>query len=772
MMKAKLDLHQVDDLSRYAANLSESALNYQQMGDDNNVLKLYEEALQITLEIQGKTHRNYADRLTKLGGYYFGKGMLDRALEYYQEAASVLEISLTKEHEDYAAALQNQAKVFIQNGALKNAEELLENALEITKKSIGEDHPDYGSQLSDLALLYRKSNENEKAIQILEEALLNTKTALGKNHVRYGEIHGLIAGTYREMGNHEKALPALIEENNNRLFQINQRFDQLSNRLQLSFLNKLNPGFFRLQSIALDQKEMSELNQLSFSNSLLTNQLLLSNRKNLLQSLRSHKNSDIREKFEQWTDLNQILTHQYELPANSRIPTLDSIENLSEEIEIWLAGNVKEFREARDIVNGSDVIGKLDPGEAAIEFSHFPYYNGDEKTEVVKYVAYILRPEYKQPRLVYLFDEEELNIVVAPKGRRQADYVSALYGYESRGARRVEADAKSLYELIWQPLDSLLNGVKTIYYAPTGMLHRINIGAIQLDLDFALADQYNWHQVGSIRNLVHTEAKSENSQKTATLFGGINYELDTTNTGDILAAVENITQTEPTTRGGDAWRALTWTGREVDEINTILTEAGYQVELYKEFDAEEEQFKSFGQTTKLSPRIIHLSTHGYFFEDPGSDAGKAREGVSSTQISEHPMIRSGLILAQGNYFWTLNQPLPGKKENGILNALEISQLDLSGTELVVLSACETNLGEIQGNEGVYGLQRAFKIAGVRYMIMSLWEVKDRQTKQLMTKFYDNLAEGLSIREAFKGAQDDMRENYGDAYYWAGFVLIE
>jgi CHAT domain-containing protein len=137
------------------------------------------------------------------------------------------------------------------------------------------------------------------------------------------------------------------------------------------------------------------------------------------------------------------------------------------------------------------------------------------------------------------------------------------------------------------------------------------------------------------------------------------------------------------------------------------------------------------------------------------------------------MIRSGLILAGGNYAWNTGKPYREDMEDGILTAYEISQMNLSSTELVVLSACETGLGDIQGNEGVYGLQRAFKIAGAKYLIMSLWQVPDYQTQELMTTFYSKWLEGrMAIPEAFRAAQKEMREKYRNPYFWAGFVLVE
>lgn len=134
------------------------------------------------------------------------------------------------------------------------------------------------------------------------------------------------------------------------------------------------------------------------------------------------------------------------------------------------------------------------------------------------------------------------------------------------------------------------------------------------------------------------------------------------------------------------------------------------------------------------------------------------------------MFRSGLALAGANHAWKGKAAIPGK-EDGILTAYEISQMDLSNTDLVVLSACETALGDLQGNEGVIGLQRAFKMAGVKQLILSLWKVPDKETVELMTLFYKNWTRGQPTREALRSAQLEMRKKYSP-YYWAAFVLVE
>jgi CHAT domain-containing protein len=344
-----------------------------------------------------------------------------------------------------------------------------------------------------------------------------------------------------------------------------------------------------------------------------------------------------------------------------------------------------------------------------------------------------------------------------------------------------------LYDLIWKPLEAELSEVKTIYYSPSGLLHRINIDAIPVSEMETIADKYQLITLNSTRQLViPTQIKNANND--AILFGGIQFEPDSTihNNEPLLASRSrgelSFTSVDSTLRGG-TWNYLAGTEREVNAIDKIMQNSGINPSLKKGYEATEETFKHIGINNAPSPRILHIATHGYFFPDPKSTTKNTELNIEHEfvfKISDHPMLRSGLIMAGGNAAWQGNQTLEGR-EDGILTAYEISQMNLSNTELVVLSACETGLGEIQGNEGVYGLQRAFKIAGAKYLIMSLWQVPDKQTSLLMTTFYKKWleAEGpdkggnkMNIPDAFHAAQKQLRDNGLDPYNWAGFVLVE
>ena len=172
-----------------------------------------------------------------------------------------------------------------------------------------------------------------------------------------------------------------------------------------------------------------------------------------------------------------------------------------------------------------------------------------------------------------------------------------------------------------------------------------------------------------------------------------------------------------------------------------------------------------------SSSILHIATHGFYLDEKGA----ARSNPSLLTVEEndshtYPLRRCGLILSGGQHAW-LGESLPNDVEDGILTGEEIAGMDLSGTDLVVLSACQTGLGDID-REGVYGLQRGFKIAGAGTIIMSLWEVNDEATELMMTKFYSNLTSGKSKRDSFDAAISAVKAKFESPEYWAAFIMLD
>ena len=450
------------------------------------------------------------------------------------------------------------------------------------------------------------------------------------------------------------------------------------------------------------------------------------------------------------------------------------IEALEKELARIIAG----YADSKRQVYWRDVQSALKPGEVAVEFVHSSFYRA-QKTDSTFYAALLLRPGNMPPLFTVLFEEAEMDNLLMTQGERKADYANQLYATSDRGAIEITNPKRSLYSLIWKPFEKNLEGVHTIYCSNDGLLHRLNLGAIPYNKDQTFSDKYRLVELGSTRQLaLHSEL--QNLGHDAVLYGGLNYEPDTSkiqsqmqDSAPLLVEL-SFDRVDRNLLSG-SWNYLEGTDKEVKTIHKLLTASGNSVVMRNGNDGTEESFKAMG-VSNPSPRILHIATHGYFFPDHAGDEFSFGSSSYNAQpvfkTSDHPMLRSGLILSGGNGGW-LGKSNGNGQADGVVTAYEISQMNLSNTELVVLSACETGLGEIQGNEGVYGLQRAFKIAGVKYLIMSLWQVPDKQTSLLMTTFYKKwLEEKMSIPDAFHAAQKELREIGLDPYQWAGFVLLE
>ena len=205
---------------------------------------------------------------------------------------------------------------------------------------------------------------------------------------------------------------------------------------------------------------------------------------------------------------------------------------------------------------------------------------------------------------------------------------------------------------------------------------------------------------------------------------------------------------------------------EVRNISEIMQKNKWEVSSYTGNNAVEANVKNVN-----SPTVLHVATHGYFFNDVMLKKNKSNRTLDddSKKAIKNPLLRSGLLFAGAKN--TLNGNPPKNGDNGLLTAYEASFMNLRGTDLVVLSACETARGEIKNGEGVYGLQRAMQQAGAKNIIMSMWKVNDKVTQEFMTMFYDSWLSGSTKREAFKSTQQKIKEIYKHPYYWGAFVMI-
>ena len=427
---------------------------------------------------------------------------------------------------------------------------------------------------------------------------------------------------------------------------------------------------------------------------------------------------------------------------------------MSNQWEQKLVLNSKSFANEMNINHWQTIKEGLKRHDAAIEFMHFTNSKG-----IKQYIAILILPHNDAPVVVELFSEETLqDLLSRTKNENDLSYISSVYDQD-------EESSNSLYNLVWSSIEPLLNNTQVVYFVPTGLLYKISFQSIKNNNGALISDQYDLIQMNSTNQIV-TDGNTIR-HNSIVMYGGVNYDYEIREDNKILSPTEVKTTVSNTSRSGliDRFHYLPGTMREVETLEEILSVESAEIDVRSGNLATESDFKSLSGN---SPNVIHISTHGFFFPDDLGTSKKVDKG-GIFRSTDNPLLRSGLAFSGANYAWKHGSN-PHEEEDGILTAYEISNLDLSNTDLVVLSACETGLGKVYGSEGVFGLQRAFKMAGVKNVIMSLWQVNDYHTTELMEMFYENWMEGHTVRKALKLAQQTMSKIY-PTYYWGAFVIV-
>lgn len=499
----------------------------------------------------------------------------------------------------------------------------------------------------------------------------------------------------------------------------------------------------------------------AYDNTLFCKNLLVNSSRLIDRFVESSNDAGLKKKFADYNDLKSQLAYKSKTEmsrdslASKIVDTERSILDSAGNFGQWLRDEAKKWK---------DVQAALGKDEIAIEFCYAPrmYKYPDVQPY---YGAFIIRRDFDSPKLVSL---EKVDVVegVLDCENRDEVFVNELYSQDKSSA---------LYTMLWDKLRPYLNGIKTVYYSPAGALSNVNFDVLQSKDGKMLNDEYNMRRVSSTASVADVKAYGQ-AFHDAVLYGNVKYDEAATGMADASAAYGSFTGTainhELALRSENdrsKWGAIPSTKTEIDSIGAMLSRKGVKVSAFEGSSANEESFKALSGN---SPEIIHLATHGFVIDTPKRAEGN--KFVASTSVyspKDSYMMWTGLMLAGGNNIWQGNFNLKNV-EDGILTADEISRLDLGNTKLVVLSACETARGKIDPVDGVYGLQRAFKMAGAGTVVMSLWKVQDDATSMLMTRFYKYLTDGVEKHKALWKAMMDVREKYKDPYYWAGFVMLD
>ena len=740
---------------------------YAAIGQEDKSTDCLERSYQLTKQLYGESHPLTLTSHNNLALSYYNRLELDLADSLLAQALRIADAAEVPHTRTQSILLESRGKVHTKAGRYRLAKQAFHQSLELRREYLPPGHPDIASVLRGLGILLYDTGHDTAADSAFRQALQILQETTGINHHLYIQTLSNLGMVQRRSGQIEEAIATLTEVN--RLDRRSQtRATRYLSEAELEkYLTLFSARRNSLVSFVGEHPAYPQLTALAYDNALFHKGFLLHFTTTLQGLAKRHPES--RSLINDLKACHRRLAAEYSREQPDSI-LLEKWQTEAHHLEKNLVRQVQGYQSSARQVSWQEVRDHLQPGQAALEFIRYTS-SPDTGRKVVHYAALLLSGTDTTPRWIPLCTEDALTALFPTQGGRRADYVNDLYTYRDRGLHPDQSATSSLYNLVWEPVQKhLTEDVREVIYAPTGYLHRINLGAIPTSRSTVVMDQVQMTVVNSTRSLVELlPADREHLGHTAELYGGIHFTAGESTPEDPVADRGTHTEIQ---REARPWPALPWTEDETRTILHQLTTAGIPTQLRTGSQATESMFKSIGTELVDPPRILHLATHGYFFPDPDHDRSESPVLTRAFQSSRHPMIRSGLILADGNYAWQHGEPRQEGAEDGILTAYEISQMDLSGTELVVLSACETGLGDIRGNEGVYGLQRAFRIAGARHLIMSLWQVPDRETMAFMTTFYQHwLRDGMDIPAAFYRTQLEMRDRFFNPYAWAGFVLV-
>ncbi len=709
-----------------------STLSYYK-GDYENALVLDRRILEIREKILNPEDPQVAVALVNLGLIYIELRDFEKAEPLLKRALAIQEKSSGQESANLAAPLQNLAKLYAEKGEYEKAEQLLKRAVEISEKKGS--LPDFSLVLKAFGDLYTLKGDYAKAEMIYKRTLEIKEKTLGENHFEVGFTCDALARVYFLKGDAAQAIKFqeranLIHEKNIALnLSVGTEHQKLS--------------YMRLMSENLNQTISLHVNLAKENNSARDNAAtaILQRKGRVLDAmtdnlavLRSRFNATDKILIDRLNDANaqlaELALNQPETKTLTEYQNqISTVRERKEKLENEISRRSEGFYEQAKTVTLTDIKKTLPADAALIEFVVYQPIDSKKQGKEIfgepHYAAYVIRNEGE-------IGWAELGAV------KDLDAAIDQFRAALRDVRRqdVKKIARALDEKIMSPLRPYFGDAKHLLISPDGNLSLIPFEALVDKKDQFAVENYSFTYLTGGRDLLRMNAKRENKNNPLVianpLFGASETIASVSRKRQSVTATRNLTDTFFAPLGG--------TMQEARAIQTIFPNIGF----LSGVEATETALK---QTN--APQILHLATHGFFLED---------------KKIGNPLFRSGLAFAGANSH-------KSEKDDGVLTALEASGLNLWGTKLVVLSACDTGLGEVKNGEGVYGLRRAFVLAGTESLVMSLWSISDYVTRELMTNYYKNLKNGLGRGASLRQVQLEMlkKPNRQHPFFWASFI---
>ena len=782
---------------RYAVVLGNLGLVYWKMGEYRRAESLYQQALQIQKKVIGEDHPDYATSLNNLAHLYESKGEYAKALPLFLQ---VLERAIDEEHPDRAISLSSVARIYSLVGKHARAEPLLQQACEITKKSLGEEHPRYAQNLADLGWLYYLIGEYDRAERLLQQALEIDKRNFGEEHPEYaGHLQGLIL-VYAATSRWPEAVTSQDQAYRIQAHHVASVLPVLPERTQLTFLNSAFKGqlygSLSLGLICRSDQRAASLSAAWLLNGKAIAHRILAEREFLARASNSDPNlaETVRQLLAVRTRLAGLALQAPALqqPMN-RVEDFKQLQQQQDELTRHLAQAQSKLRRHDDRWIELDEVRNVLPAASLlidiVRFRLLDFQALRDRWGSEHYGAWLVPPAgMGDIRLLDLGEAERID-EAAQEVRKtlQAAMDTIREQGEPEAEKLSKVPLQQLAKIVLEPILNQIGDVKQLIVSPDGALWLVPWEAFPLADGRYAVENYQIHYVVSGRDLV-TQQPVGLASNQPVIMANPDFDLDPVEAQSVTRAALG----EPESNRSDELRSfgpmatssalprvaqLPYTAAEAELISPALERyADEEPKLYTDRYALEGLFKSLER-----PRVVVLSTHGFFLED--QEVKEDDRMLASTETRhvalrvdgqpiENPLLRCGLLLAGCNQSGAARS---AGIEDGVLTGMEIVGTDFRGTELVVLSACETGLGQVRNGEGVAGLRQAFQLAGAKAVVATLWQVSDRESARLMTTFFENLATGQTKADALRNAQLKMieyrRSRYGSAhpFFWAAFT---
>jgi len=717
--------------------LNNKAMLYQTLGQYDKAIEVMNQAIEASKKapkkaLQGKKSFDNRKFKANLATLYQVSGRYEDALNLFKELKKIFENRKQTKNAEYAGLLNQMGILYIQMGNNEKVKELLVKSINVYKKRWGENNIYFAKTANDLGNFHRMMAEYDQAEEWLNKAYSIRQQLLAPTHPDFTKTQEDLAILYWKTNRYDEAYNLYKEVMGKTIDIVNRFFPPMSEAEKTNFWDITSPRFQRFYNFALESHDQNPgIFKDVYNYNMATKGLLLSSTSKIRNSILNGSNKKLIADYLTWQDKKEQLARLYSYSKGKLKAQNIDLAKLEEEANLMekrLSESSSQFSSAFSPHDNkfTSLTGLLGDDEAIVEMVRVMGFDQDF-TGDISYLVMILKKESTTPDFVVIDNGVDLE-------SKYAKYYS--------NAIHHNLDDEISFPQFWAKVEERIAGKKKIYFSPDGVYNQININTLRLPGGQFLVSQHDLVLIGNSNDLKEIKVKGKGKlAKDAFLLGYPEY-----GTKDVPL--------------------LPGTKVEVNEISRILKADGYQINQHMEGQATESNVKAMN-----SPQLVHIATHGFFQQDVEGGEGSVF-GVNTGNASNNPLLRSGLILAgTGNSLADTTSVDISSNDNGILTAYEAMNLRLDETMLVVLSACETGLGEVKSGEGVYGLQRAFQVAGADALIMSLWKVSDDATQKLMTSFYSNWVKMGDKQAAFRQAQLQLMKEYKEPYYWGAFVMI-